>query len=483
MSTVEDQVREALNGLADEARPAPLLQRLEARRDVPARIPRPRLAVTAVAAAVVVVLVAAVALRAQHTRRIDPAEQPPKVLRLSESGTLTPGRALLAVTLAGDSENDNTPAYVLPRGASEAVLLPLTGKVEGQWTQHLSADGSSFVRQSWQRTDASIEIVDLRTGRVDDVAGALGNCATLSPDGRLVAAAHVTTGDVVLIDRGTGTSVRIADEGPDCGYGSFGWAPDSDRLVVRTRYGSEVRDRQGGLQQEIPGWGLTNGSMSWSPDGEDFSCTSGPPVSSRSCRRTGTRSRLLPGSAGVHRALGWAGDRVVWLVGGAGRQRLVTTRTGRVATASSGSAWSSGRGGSSTTSPGRGPSPAATDLRRGAPAVSSGRCASSTVSPSSGTAATPRPRRPLRRVHGLDGRAGARALPGPDRGADRAGLRQQRHPRHADRVRARAWSPPAPTSPRWPRVGAASTPHRSRRWCRRSSSRCATCSAPTTSGC
>ena len=325
MNSVEEQVRSALHELADEARPAPLLQRLEARRDVPARIPRPRLAVTAVAAAVVVVLLAAVALRAQVTRRIDPAEQPPKVLRLSESGTLAPGRALLAVTLAGDSENDNTPAYVLPRGASEAVFLPLTGKVEGQWTQHLSADGSSFVRQSWQRTDASIEIVDLRTGRVDDVAGALGNCATLSPDGRLVAAAHATTGDVVLIDRGTGTSVRIADEGPDCGYGSFGWAPDSDRLVVRTRYGSEVRDRQGGLQQEIPGWGLTNGSMSWSSDGEDILMYQWATGEFAIVSADGDTVTTLPELPGVHRALGWAGDRVVWLVGGAGRQRLVTT--------------------------------------------------------------------------------------------------------------------------------------------------------------
>ena len=43
---------------------------------------------------------------------------------------------------------------------------------------------------------------------------------------------------------------------------------------------------------------------------------------------------------------------------------------------------------------------------------------------------------------------------------------RQRHPRHADRVGQVAWSPSPPTSPPWPRARAASTPPRSRRWCR-----------------
>jgi len=149
MSTdVEDQVRAALQEIADDARPAPLMRRLEATPiGARSRLLRKRSMVGAVAAVVVALLVAALMWRAEHTHRIDPAEQPPKVITLSESGTLSPGRVLLAISLAADSENDNTPSYLLTSKATEAVLLPHTGEVQGHWTQHLSADGTSFVRQ------------------------------------------------------------------------------------------------------------------------------------------------------------------------------------------------------------------------------------------------------------------------------------------------------------------------------------------------
>ena len=72
----------------------------------------------------------------------------------------------------------------------------------------------------------------------------VAECPTLSPDGRLIAAdveSHAT-----LIDRDTGTSVRIGGD-PGCGYNSFGWAPDGDRLVVRRDQVSQLRDRRGRL--------------------------------------------------------------------------------------------------------------------------------------------------------------------------------------------------------------------------------------------
>ena len=326
MSTdVETQVRAALNEIADEAQPAPLMQRLEARRTAPTRIPRPRRAVTAVAAAIVILLVAAMAVRAREDRRLDPAVDPPKVLRLSDAGTLSPGRALLAVTLAADSENDNTPAYVLPIGATEAVFLPDV-RFSGAWTQHLSADGRAFVRDSWVE-GGGLEIVDLRSGRVDDIDGMVAECPTLSPDGRLIAAD--VKSDATLIDRDTGRSMRISGD-PGCGYNSFGWAPDGDRLVVRRDQVSHLHDRRGRLLGKVPGWTLANTSMSWSPDGRDllmyqsrtgkYAIVSADQLTVTPLRRPATTAR----------AVGWTGDRVVWLVGRVGDQRLVTTdRDGR----------------------------------------------------------------------------------------------------------------------------------------------------------
>ena len=323
MNTVEDRVRAALDDLVDDAQPAAFLHRLEARRAAQPRVARRRLALGAVAAAVVVLLVAAMALRAPQNRPIVPAEQPPKILRLSADGTLSPGRTLLAVTLAADSENDNTSAYLLADGTADAVLLPTTDRTSGSWTQHLSADGTSFVRQHWE-AGAGFEIVDLRTGEVDDFGGMLAYCPTLSPDGRLLAA-QLHDGDVGLIDRDTGSALRIADEGTSCGYMSFGWAPDGNRLVIRTRAGSEVRDRQGTLLDEIHGLSLVNGSMSWSPDGRDLLMYRPSVGTFAIVAAAGGSVARLPQPGPGARPLGWTGDRVVWLVGSAGRQRLVTT--------------------------------------------------------------------------------------------------------------------------------------------------------------
>ena len=324
MSTVEDHVRSALHEIASEARSAPLLQRLEATR--PSAVVTRRL-VSAVAVVVVVLIVAALAIRSYENRPITPVDQPPKVLTLSGDSSLRPGRVQLALTLAADSENDNTPAYLLPRGTTEAVLLPVTGSGEGQWMQQLSVDGLSFVRQSWSLDNPSIEIVDLRTGRVDDAGGALARCATLSPDGALLAGKAASGSDVVLIDRESGSAARIGANDAECGYSSFGWSPDGDRLVMRKGDVSELRDRRGRLMLDVPGWTLANGSMSWSPDGGDLlmyrSSTGEHAIVSAD---DGSVSTIRPPTTSTPaRPVGWTGDRVVWLTGGVGEQRLVST--------------------------------------------------------------------------------------------------------------------------------------------------------------
>ena len=95
----------------------------------------------------------------------------------------------------------------------------------------------------------------------------VAECPTLSPDGRLIAADVKSY--ATLIDRDTGRSVRIGGD-PGCGYNSFGWAPDGDRLVVRRDQVSHLRDRRGWPLGKVPGGTLANGSMSWSPDGHDL---------------------------------------------------------------------------------------------------------------------------------------------------------------------------------------------------------------------
>ena len=50
-------------------------------------------------------------------------------------------------------------------------------------------------------------------------------------------------------------------------------------------------------------------------------------------------------------------------------------------------------------------------------------------------------------------RPGIELYPAPGGGADRDRQRRQRDPVHARPGRARAWSPPGPTSPRWPADG------------------------------
>ena len=73
------------------------------------------------------------------------------------------------------------------------------------------------------------------------------------------------------------------------------------------------------------------------------------------------------------------------------------------------------------------------------------------------------------------------ALPGAGGGAARARSPATTSSSPPPPAAARAWSPPGPTCSPSMTAGGRSTPRRSRRWSARSSSRCATSSAPTTS--
>ena len=333
MSTdVEGDVRAALHEIADDARAAPLMQRLEAGRTAARAGRAGRWTVVAVAASVVALVLAAVSLsvlRSDEPPVVEPTVHPPKVIRLADAESPRPGRSSLLLVLADPAAErfvHEKPAYLLPVGSQAATRLTESG-VNPTWTEHLSLDGTRVIREVNQGAlEASgdqkwMEVVDLRTGGLTRVPGSVGYCPALSPDNRLVAVNRDR--DVAIIDLVSGTR-RIVDQVIDY-CGGLAWTPDSTRLVVHGQNASLVVDRQGRRLARIPRAYPVNGSMSWSPDGSRLLLYQ--PEAGRFVSRddaSGTLTRLHR-PAGALRPVGWAGSRIVWLVGPAGEQRLVTT--------------------------------------------------------------------------------------------------------------------------------------------------------------
>lgn len=329
MSDIEDRLRATLGELADEARPAPLLQRLEQRPA--AHYPRRHVVVIAAAAAVAVLIAVATVVLRPHSEDgiIEPTVRPPKILRLSGEASARPGRGAFALVLRDPAAEDfvhEKPAYLLPLGRDRAVLLD-ESDVEPTSTEHLSVDGSRIIR--WKldtATDASgLEIVNLVSGDIDDVHGEQGVCPALSPDNTMVAAYRPS--EVVLIKVRSGTHRVVGHpsttEIEDCVAPA--WAPDSNRVVIRDGAGSTLLDRRGLRQARLPGVHPVNGSMSWSPDGRSlllYESSRGRYVSRQIGERSETRLEQPPDAV---QPVGWAGSRIVWLAGTFGDQRLVTT--------------------------------------------------------------------------------------------------------------------------------------------------------------
>jgi len=326
VTDLETQLRSALNDLAEEVRPAPLLARLDQEHDRSVR--RHRLTVAAVAAAVVTVLTAGslVVLRIDRPSIVEPVQRPPKIFRLSDQTSASPGRVDLAVSLASVREAEDKPAYLHPATGTAAVRLPGSDVVSWSWTQHLSADGTRYVRQENSYSDPLLEIVDLRTGRSDDLGGAKGYCPELSPDNGRVA--YYSNGAVRVLDVQSRSSrplrrVTVGVEFP-CG-GWLAWSPDGDLLAIGLQTGTVLVDRGGQVVLRLPGMTVTNGSMSWSPDGRLILLYE---------RATGSYV-VMPADGGPPRALdrpqaaiepmGWVGQRIGWLSGPPGEQSVVTT--------------------------------------------------------------------------------------------------------------------------------------------------------------
>lgn len=323
MTDVEDRLRDLLHGMAEEVRPAPLLERLE---DTPAHPRRQRLVIAAAACAVAVAAAGGLVLvRSDQPGSIEPATQPPKVLHFSGVESPRPGAADLAVFL-GSSDSEATPAY-LWTGDGPATLLPPSAAVPAAYTQHLSADGTRLVRQNNRNNNPQLEVVDLVTGELNDLNGSFGYCPTLSPDNQTVVVlsySEPTSVELVDVTAGTTTPLTLGEE-RDCGHNTFAWSPDGRRLMTRSTTGSLIVDLNGTVLGRIEGGEPSNGSMSWSPDGSQvlvYRRTAGDFALADS--RTGdtvTLSAPVP----FARPLGWTGSRIVWLTGDAGDQSLMST--------------------------------------------------------------------------------------------------------------------------------------------------------------
>jgi hypothetical protein len=334
--SIETRVREALAATADEVGVVSLLDRLDAgRAGTSGRMPVRRWSLTLTAAAAVVLALAAGAVLAARMRGpsvLQPVDRPPKLLRVSGTESLRPGTADLAVVVASTG-GEGPRAYLWPRGKQFAVALPeSTGLPWGAaWTQQMSLDGSTVVRQKWY--DNRLEVVDLRTGQIDEVGGLAGYCPAIAPDNGTVALIEPQGRAAVLVDLGgharweVGTTAHdVFTDESDCSDDTFAWSPTGDRLAVLAGHDSTVVDRQGRVQTVLPGLHATNSSMSWSPDGRRLLLYQRLPGRFAVMTLADRTVEPLVAPPDADRPMGWAGDRVVWLVGGTGEQRLVVSR-------------------------------------------------------------------------------------------------------------------------------------------------------------
>jgi hypothetical protein len=322
-TSYEDRLRAALRDTADEAQPVEFLPRLSGQ---PSTAPhRRRVAVAAVAAAVaaLVALGSVLLLRSDRSSIIEPVERPPKVFRLSGDASLAPGRAQIAVLTTRGT------AHVHPVGGGPAVRLAPTDWVSGAYTQSLAMDGTRVIRQSY---DWQLEIVDLSSGQTNRLGGFLGFCPQLSPDSRTILVIHSRTRRLTFLDARSGERLPggRAPLGDGEGCPRIAWSPDGKLIVVSHQGETLLLDGRGRTVRRLPDdRSPVNGHMSWAPDGQSILTYHQPSGRFVVASVDGEPESVLEAPRDVSRPLGWAGTRIVWLVGPPGNQRLVTTdRTG-----------------------------------------------------------------------------------------------------------------------------------------------------------
>jgi hypothetical protein len=331
----EERLQVALHDLADEVRPARLLDRAVQPQPQHRQVRRMLLVAAAAVAALVVGIASAVWLRADGPHLVEPVQRPPKVFRLSGLTSESPGRATMAVVLTDSTVTpDGGPAYLVPAAGGPVVALPSSTQATYAVSHRLSSDGRVVIRANGGSVGAAFVLVDLASGRAQLLNDDAFHLA-LSPDGST--AAEYTAETVELVDLGSGarrvlrrlsnppgtTVLGAIASGALSANSSLGWSPDGSLLAVRDGRDTLVLDRRGNLRARLPDTSMVNGSQSWSPDSRSLLVydKQGPTFSVR--HLDGSAPTVLRAPADAVRPLGWAGSRVVWLTGAAGKQRLV----------------------------------------------------------------------------------------------------------------------------------------------------------------
>jgi hypothetical protein len=335
MNDVEERTRAAMTVLAEQVVPVDLLARLDRAAAVRPRTPQARRWVLVAVAAVLVVVVLLGTrglLRGPRPDLIEPVVHPPKVVRLADGASASPGRALMEVTLAPSGQRE-AETYVVVAGRDEAIRVPMSAAVPLSYSRHLSHDGTQLMLQNDSGSTPRLEVLDLRTGSRNDLAGKVGYCPRLSPDNRTVAAwePNVAFDTLLLLDIATGEPRRLgqSQHPPSSSLSDactdVAWSPDGAVMAMPDGGGTVVTDPNGQALDRFPKKYAVNGGQSWSPDGSRILLYDRP-GGQYVVRTLGTGEETSLGDSRTMMVpMGWAGSRVVWLAGSPGDQRLVTT--------------------------------------------------------------------------------------------------------------------------------------------------------------
>jgi hypothetical protein len=254
----------------------------------------------------------------------EPAQQPPKTFPLPRASSVRPGPALMVVTLGSVSGVADTPAYVVPVTSGPTLrFVPRSRSTQSMRQQRLSADGRVLL-QLRGVSGGTVVLNNLLSGQQRRVSNPCGAFAELSPDGTTLALRDDT--GVTLVDVATGRTRQLprltVAVAPDA---EVGWSPNGRLIAVEDVTDTLVVDLRGHIVTRLSGTSLINGSSSWSPDGQSILVNDGTRPGPRVAPVDGGPGRDVRRPSGALRALGWTGDRVVWLVGQPGSQRLITT--------------------------------------------------------------------------------------------------------------------------------------------------------------
>lgn len=326
MTEMSERVRDLFQEMEHEVRALPLLPRLEASlAEKPARRRRRLVLVAAATAAAVAAAVAGVGLLPRDDDLTTPITTPPKVFRLAGTVSTTPGPLEMVVVITDPVDNATRPAYAVP-GAGGGVLRVAVPDEAAQNTGmdiRLSPDGTRLVYLV-HSSNGNITVQDLVTGRSTTAGGEISAFSEVSPDNGTLAV--VLPDGIELRDLATGTSRRLRGAAPGADSSRLGWSPAGDLLALDQDTSAIVVDLEGEVRARLGTGALVSGSMSWSPDGRSvllYDSAAGQVVVAG---LGGNRTTVVRPENGV-RALGWAGERVVWLVQDGEHQRLVTTDT------------------------------------------------------------------------------------------------------------------------------------------------------------